>query len=212
MFTGLVETVGRVAEVARRGGALRLAIASSLPVAEMEHGESVAVDGVCLTVVERRGDRFCADVVPETLRRSTLSDVRPGRRVNLERALQLGDRLGGHLVQGHVDATAALRAVHRRGGDYRLQVALGEEIRPYVAYKGSIALQGVSLTVAAVDREAFEVALVPETLERTTLADLRRGDAVNVEVDLLARYLERLLEGRGPGPPRPGREARGGHD
>jgi riboflavin synthase len=212
MFTGLVETVGRVAEVARRAGALRLAIASSLPVAEMEHGESVAVDGVCLTVVERRGDRFCADVVPETLRHSTLSSVRPGRRVNLERALQLGDRLGGHLVQGHVDATAPLRAVHRCGGDYRLQVALVEEIRPYVAYKGSIALQGVSLTVAAVDRESFEVALVPETLERTTLSELRRGDAINVEVDLLARYLERLLEARGPGAPRPGPDARGDHD
>jgi riboflavin synthase len=212
MFTGLVETMGRVAEVSRRGGALRLGIASSLPVADMREGESVAVDGVCLTVVALRGDRFLADVVPETLRRSTLAEVRPGRQVNLERALRLGDRLGGHLVQGHVDATAPLRAVHRRGGDYRLEVALVDEIRPYVAFKGSVALQGVSLTVAAVGPEGFEVALVPETLERTTLGSLGRGDRLNVEVDLLARYLERLLEGRGGKASRPGGGPRGDHD
>jgi riboflavin synthase len=192
MFTGLVETVGRVVEATRRGGALRLGIASSLPVAEMEHGESVSVDGVCLTVVERRGDRFFADVVPETLRCSTLGDARTGRRVNLERSLRLGDRLGGHLVQGHVDATAPVRAVRRLHGDYRVEVALVPEIRSYVAYKGSIAVQGVSLTVAGLGGEGFEVALVPETVGRTTLGELRQGDRVNVEVDLLARYLERL--------------------
>jgi riboflavin synthase len=212
MFTGLVETMGRVAEVSRRGGALRLGIASSLPVAEMRQGESVSVDGVCLSVVDSRGDRFFADVVPETMRRTTLADVRPGRRVNLERALRLGDRLGGHLVQGHVDATAPLRGVHRRGGDYRLEVSLVDEIRPYVAYKGSVALQGVSLTVASVGHDGFEVALIPETLERTTLGALGRGDRLNVEVDLLARYLERLLEGRGAGASRPGGGPRGDHD
>jgi riboflavin synthase len=211
MFTGLIETVGRVAEVRHRTGARRLGVASSLPVAELELGESVAVDGVCLTVAERRGDRFFADVVPETLRRSTLADVRPGRSVNLERALRLGDRLGGHLVQGHVDATAPVRAVHRQRGEWRLEVQLVPEILPYVAFKGSVALQGVSLTVAAVTGEGFEVALVPTTLERTTLGDLRRGDRVNVEVDLLARYLERLLATRPAEGAGVEGDARGGH-
>lgn len=203
MFTGLIETVGRVAETGRRGGVLRLGIVSSLPVGEMEDGESVAVDGVCLTVCERRRDRFLADVIPETLARSTLSGLRPGHGVNLERSLRASDRLGGHLVQGHVDATAPVRAVRRRGGDYRLEVALVPEIRPYVALKGSVALHGVSLTVAGLGRESFEVALVPQTLERTTLGRLRAGDRINVEADLLARYLERLLEGREAGAARP---------
>jgi riboflavin synthase len=212
MFTGLVETVGRVVEVTRRGGALRLGVASSLAVAEMERGESVSVDGVCLTVVECRGDRFFADVVQETMRRSTLSDVRPGRRVNLERSLRVGDRVGGHLVQGHVDATATVRAVRRQVGDYRLDIDFVPEIRPYLAFKGSVALQGVSLTVAGLSRDGFAVALVPETLERTTLGDLRTGDRVNVEVDLLARYLERLLEAREAGPLGPEARARGDDD
>lgn len=196
MFTGLIETVGRVVEMTRRGGAVRVGIASSLPVEEIADGDSVAVDGVCLTVVERRGDRFLADAVPETLRQSTLGDLRPGHRVNLERALRMGDRLGGHLLQGHVDATAPVRGVSRRGAEYRLAVGLVDAIRPYVAYKGSVALQGVSLTVAAVDRLGFEVAIIPETLKRTTLGDLGSGARLNVEVDLLARYLDRLLEAR----------------
>ena len=175
MFTGIVETTGGVVEVEPSGAALRLAIESSLDVAKIEHGESIAVDGVCLTVVERRADRFCVDVIPETLRCTALADVRPGRRVNLERSLRLGDRLGGHLVQGHVDAAALVRAV-QDGDDYRLGVELPPEIRPYVALKGSVALDGVSLTVAGLDATGFEVALIPETLERTTLgARIPRG-------------------------------------
>jgi len=211
MFTGLVETVGEVVEAEPKDGALRLGIASSYATAQMEHGESVAVDGVCLTVVERKDDRFCADVVPETLRCTTLAGVGPGRRVNLERALTLSERLGGHLVQGHVDATAPVLEVRHTAGDYRLVVGLVPEIRRYVAYKGSIALAGVSLTVAGLDETDFEVALVPETLERTTLGGLRAGDRVNVEVDLLARYLERLLETRDTGASVAADEARG-HD
>jgi riboflavin synthase len=204
MFTGIIATVGRVAEMSRRGGWHRMGVASSLPVGEMQRGESVAVDGVCLTVVELRGDRFFVDVVPETMRRSTLGELRPGRPVNLERALQLGDRLGGHLVQGHVDATAAVRAVHTRGGEHRLEVELVPEIRPYVAFKGSVTLQGVSLTVAALGPGSFETAIVPETLRATTLGSLRGGERLNVEVDLLARYLERLLDARSGGTGRAG--------
>jgi riboflavin synthase len=195
MFTGLVESTGEVVEVERSGGAFRLAIESSLDVASIEHGESIAVDGVCLTVVERGAGRFHVDVIPETLRCTALADVRAGRRVNLERSLSLGDRLGGHLVQGHVDAAAFVRVV-KPGDDYRIGVEPPLELQPYVALKGSVALDGVSLTVARLDSKIFEVALIPETLERTTLGLRRVGDRINVEVDLVARYLERLLQTR----------------
>lgn len=199
MFTGLIEASGRVERVVARAGATRLAIASDLPVASMKDGESVAVDGVCLTVAKRSGRIFEAEAVAETLARTTLGSLRVGETVHLERALALGDRLGGHLVQGHVDAVARVQGLKRRGGDVRLEVALPSALRGLVALKGSISLQGVSLTVSAVSARAFEVALIPETLARTKLGSLRRGDGLNVEVDLLARYLEALLRGR----PRP---------
>lgn len=199
MFTGLVEAVGTVAEVRPGRGATRLAIASPLPLDEMQDGESISVDGVCLTVARRTRDRFEADAVAETLSRSTLSGMRTGRRVNLERALRAGDRLGGHLVQGHVDAAPPVVRVRRRGQDWRLRIALPPSLRPYVVEKGSIAVSGVSLTVSAVDGASFEVVLIPETVARTTLGELRAGDAVNVEADVVARYLEGLVLGRSPG-------------
>ncbi len=206
MFTGLVETVGRVVEATRRGGLLRIGIASALPVAEMADGESVAVDGVCLTVIERRGDRFWSEVIPETSARTTLGRARAGARVNLERALRVGDRLGGHLVQGHADGTTTVRAVRRRAADHRLVLELVPRLGRYLALKGSLTLQGVSLTVAEVAGETFEVALIPETLERTTLGQARAGDRLNLEVDLVARYLERLASGGDP--PLPGEQER----
>ena len=193
MFTGLVETVGEVLEVRRARGAARLGIASALDPRELREGESIAVDGVCLTVARIGRDRFHADVVPETLSRTTLGALRPGAAVNLERALRPADRLGGHLVQGHVDGTLEVEWLRSRGADRRLRVRLPRELARYVAQKGSIALHGVSLTVAALDPAGFEVALVPHTLARTNLGRLRPGDRLNVEVDLLARYLERLL-------------------
>ena len=208
MFTGIVESVGRVVEAERRDGGVRLAIETTLPVQEMRRGDSVAVDGVCLTIVECGNERFHVDVIPETLRCTSLGQLRPDGRVNLERALRLGDRLDGHLVQGHVDAAAPVRSVLDSEGDYRLEVALVPEIRRYVAMKGSIALQGVSLTVAGLGPESFEVALIPETLERTTLGQLMGEDRVNVEVDLLARYLERLLKTGGASETRTGVEPR----
>jgi riboflavin synthase len=195
MFTGIVETIGRVVALAPRDGATRLAVASAIPAGALTGGESVAVDGVCLTVVESSGDLFWADAVRTTLEATTLGALGPGAHVNLERSLRLGDRLSGHLVQGHVDATAAVREVRRAGADHRLRVELPAALARYVARKGSIALHGVSLTVAELGPDWLEVALVPETLGRTTLGELGPGSLVNVEVDLVARYLERMAGG-----------------
>lgn len=196
MFTGLIASVGRVVSVVPGAGATRLAIESDLPVASMRDGESVAVDGVCLTVTRRAGKVFEVDAVAETLKRTTLASVSKGDAVHLERALSLGDRLGGHLVQGHVDAVLKVLALKRRGADVRLKVALPSALRGFVAEKGSVAVHGVSLTVAAVQASAFTVALIPETLARTKLGRLSPGDGVNVEVDLIARYLDALARGR----------------
>jgi len=196
VFTGLVETVGRVVALARRTGAVRLTLASDLPLDGTRVGASVAVDGVCLTVAERAGERIVAEVVAETLARSTLGQLRVRQRVNLERALRVGDRLGGHLVAGHVDDTARVRAVRRRGADRRVTIELRRAWRPYVAPQGSITLAGVSLTIAARTATTFEVVLVPHTLERTTLGALAVGDRLNVEVDLIARYLETLTRAK----------------
>ena len=198
MFTGLVETVGKVIEVSPRRGSSRIGISSPLPAAELRDGDSVSVDGVCLTVAERRRDRFLADVVAETLARSTLGKLRAGDRVNLERSVRVGDRLGGHIVSGHVDDTVEVLRFQKRGDDCRLRLELPVELARYVAPKGSVALQGVSLTVASLDSTSFEIALVPHTLEQTTLGGLRAGARLNLEVDLLSRYLERLLNRQDP--------------
>ena len=210
MFTGLVETRGRIVELKPGRGSTRIGIASSLPVPEMNDGESVAVDGVCLTVARRAGDTFWADAIAETLQSTTLSALRRGDEVNLERALRLADRVGGHLVQGHVDGVSRVREVLRRGNDVRIRLALPAELRRYVAHKGSITLSGVSLTVSAVDAAGFEVALIPETLKRTGLSSLRTGSKVNVEVDLVSRYLERLVHPHEAGSA--GGSGRTGHD
>jgi riboflavin synthase len=198
VFTGLIEAIGKVTEVSPRSGSSRIGIASPIPTDELVDGESVAVDGVCLTVAERRRDRFLADVVSETLERTTLGRLRPGAAVNLERSLAMGARVGGHLVLGHVDGTVAVRATRKRGDDYRMTLELPRSLAPYVPFKGSVAVQGVSLTVAAVEDGGFEVALVPHTLKWTTLGRFRVGDRLNFEVDLLARYLDRLVRARDP--------------
>jgi len=196
LFTGLIEAVGEVEELVPRRGSSRLTVRVPAPFEQTAEGESIAVDGVCLTVAARSPERLQFDAVAETLARTTLGRLRRGTRVNLERALSLGDRLGGHLVQGHVDAVTTVSRVTTRGDDRRVALRRVPEIRSYVAFKGSIALQGVSLTIARVERATFEVALIPETVRRTTLGDLRPGDPVNVEVDVLARYLETLLRAR----------------
>lgn len=195
MFTGLIEIVGTVRGVEPLGEGRRLSIDAPFA-AGLGIGESVAVDGVCLTVVERGPDAFAVEVVRETLRLTTLGGLEPGRRVNLERALAAGDRLGGHFVQGHVDGIATVESIEREGENRYIQLGLPLPARALVAERGSIAVNGVSLTVLQVTPDGVRLSIIPHTWEATTLADLAPGDPVNVECDLIARYLQRLLEAR----------------
>lgn len=189
MFTGLVGAKGTVRRAERDGDGLRLTIATPL---ELGSGDSIAVDGVCLTAAEVGEGSFRADVMGESLRRSTLGDLAAGDEVNLELPLRAGDRMGGHFVQGHVDGTGTVDLVGEDGFARVVRVEAPAELLRYVVEKGSIAVDGVSLTVVEVDDDAFTVSLVPETLDRTTLGALVAGGLVNVEVDLLAKYAEKL--------------------
>lgn len=199
MFTGLVETVGRILAVQPAGPGRRLRIAGALRGEPLALGESVAVDGACLTVTAIEGsDRFVADASHETCARTTLGSARPGRNVHLERALRVGDRLGGHWVTGHVDATGRL-VVRRPAGDaFDLELSAPESLAPYIVEKGSIAVDGVSLTVNACSPGRFAVTVVPFTAGATTLLERAPGDAVNLETDLLGKYVVHVL-GRRPG-------------
>ena len=188
MFTGLVATGGRVA--ALRGGRLTIELDAPLDLAS---GDSIAVNGVCLTASEVRDRGFDADVMGETLRRTTLGELEAGDRVNLEPALRASDRLGGHIVQGHVDGTGVVESVGSEGFARVVRVEAGPELLRYVVEKGSIAVDGVSLTVAEVDDESFSAGLIPETLERTTFGAMAVGRRVNLEVDVLAKYVEKLV-------------------
>jgi riboflavin synthase len=193
VFTGLVREVGTVAS--RRGGpsGIRIEIDAPETARGVALGDSVAIDGVCLTVVAAEGGRLAFDAVPETLGRTALTTLEPGSRVNLEPALRAGDALGGHYVQGHVDAVGRTRSVEAEGDGKRIWFDAPPEVLRYVVEKGSIAVAGTSLTVADVDGAGFAVALIPHTLAATTLGTLVPGDAVNVEADVLAKYVEKLV-------------------
>ncbi|TMC78774.1 MAG: riboflavin synthase [Chloroflexi bacterium] len=195
MFTGIVEEIGAVRHVAPNASGLRLEIASSSVAQDLEIDASVNVSGACLTVVERDTHGFAVDVVRETLSRTTLGRAMRGTRVNLESAATPTTALGGHFVQGHVDATT--KVVARRdegGGAARLRFALPKGLTRYIVMKGFITVDGVSLTIAGLGRTFFEIALIPHTAERTTLGTLAKGDLVNVETDVLAKYVERLVK------------------
>ncbi len=196
MFTGLVECLGRVDRVDDEGSGRRLTIAWPGLEAPLTIGESVAVNGCCLTVVAAEGETFELQAGPETLLRTNLGEKRPGDVVNLERSLRIGDRLGGHFVQGHVDTTASL--VERRAeGEWEfLAFRLGREWTPLMVEKGSVAVDGVSLTLVGVEADGFSVMLIPHTLAATTLGRLWPGDRVNIEADMLAKHIRKLLEGR----------------
>ncbi|HEX2196092.1 MAG TPA: riboflavin synthase [Actinomycetota bacterium] len=194
MFTGIVTHRGRVASARNRGGLLALEIAAPEIAKELHEGDSVAVNGVCLTAVGTSRRRFGAQVMGETLARSTFGDLRKGSIVNLELPARLSDRLGGHLVQGHVDAGARVVRAEDDEGARRLWLEAPDEVLRYLVAKGSVALDGVSLTVVEVGRTSFQVAVIPHTLKETTLGTVKVGSKVNVEVDVLAKYVERLME------------------
>jgi riboflavin synthase len=211
MFTGIIEERGEILAIEHTADAARLTLRAPLTVQDARHGDSIAVNGVCLTVVEQSEERFTADVMAETLAVSTLAHAAVGDAVNLERAMQIGDRLGGHIVQGHVDGTATVLAV-THGERWRVvRFDLPPELAALVVRKGSIALDGVSLTVSAVSEADaaepwFEVSLIPETIAATTLGLVGVGDRVNVETDILARHVERMLAIASRTPGRPGEE------
>lgn len=196
MFTGIVEELGEVTALTHLGDSVRLTVRGPLVVEGARHGDSVAVNGVCLTVVEVTGDRFTADVMRETLDRSALGALTPGAPVNLERPMRLDGRLGGHLVQGHVDGTGVIESRSPSEHWDVVRISLPHELARYVVPKGSVTVDGVSLTVASVDEGSFTVSLIPTTLELTTLGRKQPGDPVNLEVDVIAKYVERLMGGR----------------
>ena len=193
IFTGLIIEVGRVRRIGRRTAGALLVIEAEKTLVGTRIGDSISINGVDLTVIEMTDDSFNADVSLETLRRSTLGELRVGQRVNLERALAVGERLGGHMVQGHVDGTGELVSVTAEGNAYRMRFKFARELGRYIAMKGSIAVDGISLTVAGLGDDWFEVAIIPHTWRETTLSDLASGDRVNLEVDVLAKYVERLM-------------------
>lgn len=201
MFTGIIEELGRVERWERQGDSGRLRIRGPRAVADAGHGDSISVNGVCLTVVERDAETFTVDVMAQTLTMSTVGSLESGDPVNLERAAQVGDRLGGHIVQGHIDGTARLLGVTPGDAWRVLRFSLPDDLAPLVVDKGSIAVSGVSLTVSGISTPDagpgaawFEVSLIPETLTATTLGTLEIGDTVNIETDILARHVRRMLQ------------------
>jgi len=195
VFTGIVEELGRVEAFDRHASGARLLIGCARVLSDLTLGASIAVNGVCLTAVDIREDGFSADLSPETLERTTLGDLNSGARVNLERPLSLGARLGGHLVQGHVDGTGAIESLRALGdGNRELIVRVPRELDRFVVYKGSITIDGISLTIASLEGGLVKVAIIPHTYEVTNLSSRRPGDRVNIECDVIARYVARLLE------------------
>jgi riboflavin synthase len=192
MFTGLIADLGRIEDIERSGEGVRLIVSSSLA-GDLSEGDSIAVNGVCLTATNVQQSAFSTDVMNETLRLSSLAETRVGTPVNLELAMRLSDRLGGHMVQGHVDGVGTVRALTADGFSRRVEIEAGDEILRYVVHKGSITVDGVSLTVSGLGDASFNVSLIPETLERTNLGHAEVGTTVNLEVDVLAKYVERLV-------------------
>jgi riboflavin synthase len=197
VFTGIIQTTGRIDRRTASGGAgARLAVSTPRSLPGLTIGESIGVNGACLTVVSRQGRRFTVDVSPETLKRTTLGRLSSGVRVNLERALRMGDRLGGHIVQGHVDGVGRLEAITPDGDWVVYRFSTPRTLSPYLVEKGSIAVDGVSLTIADCRGPSFSVALIPHTLAETTLGELRPGGHVNLEADVLLKQIEAMLRAR----------------
>ncbi|HMK31237.1 MAG TPA: riboflavin synthase [Terriglobales bacterium] len=197
MFTGLVEEVGRIEGIAMVGGKRRLTVGAENVTRELQKGNSIAVNGVCLTAVEISGNRFGADLAEETWVRTSFSRIREGALVNLELPMKADGRMGGHIVQGHVDGTGKFLGLERIPGaeDYWLHIEAPAELERYIVFKGSIAVEGISLTVARIEGNSLTIAIVPHTWEMTNLRSLQPGDAVNLETDIIAKYVEKLIGG-----------------
>ena len=193
MFTGIIEELGRVRSIEERGENARILIDARVVTEGTSHGDSIAVNGVCLTALDIHDDSFAADVSSETLLRSTLGSLKPGAPVNLERAVTLATRLGGHMVQGHVDARGQFMSVEDHGESWTVRIGFPPEIARYLVFKGSVAVEGISLTIANLGENYFEIAIIPKTWDVTNLSHLRPGDGVNLEVDVIGKYVERLL-------------------
>lgn len=193
MFTGIIEELGRVRAVEKRGEDARIVIEARTVTEDSRNGDSIAVNGVCLTALDIQPDSFAADVSKETLRRSTLGTLKAGSPVNLERAVTPETRLGGHIVQGHVDARGRLLSAESNGDSWTVRIAYPKEVARYLVFKGSIAVEGISLTIADLTDEHFEIAVIPKTWEVTNFSYLKPGDEVNLEVDVIAKYVERIL-------------------
>ena len=196
MFTGIIEELGRVREIEKRGEDARIVIEARTVTEGSSNGDSIAVNGVCLTALDVKPDSFAADVSKETLLRSTLGNLKPGSPVNLERAVTPTTRLGGHIVQGHVDARGKFLGVENHGESWTVRIAYPKEIARYLVFKGSVAVEGISLTISNLSYDYFEIAVIPKTWEVTNFSQLKPGDEVNLEVDVIAKYVERLLTDR----------------
>ncbi len=193
MFTGIIEELGRVRSIEKRGEGARLIVEAQNVIKGTGEGDSIAVNGVCLTAIEVRADSFAADGSRETLQRSTLGNLRAGSRVNLERAVTPATRLGGHIVQGHVDARGRFLSAEEHGGSWTIRIGYPADIARYLVFKGSVTVEGISLTIAALADHYFEIAVIPKTWALTNLSHLRPHDAVNLEADIIAKYVERIL-------------------
>ena len=193
MFTGIIEELGTVASLETREDGARIHISAPLVTNDSKDGDSISVNGVCLTALDVSTDGFFADLSQETLDRSTLGNLKEGSRVNLERAVTPATRLGGHLVQGHVDGRGTFISAHQNGDFYTVRINYPPELARYFVYKGSVAVEGISLTIALLGDTFFDIAVIPKTWQLTNLATLKPGDAVNLEVDVIAKYVERLM-------------------
>ena len=193
MFTGIIEELGQIVSIERLAQGKRLIVSGNIVTGDLQNGESAAVNGVCLTALDVTPDSFAADVSPETLSRTTLGDLSVGSRVNLERAVTPSSRLGGHIVQGHVDGRGTFIGADDQGDFRTVRIGFPLEIAKYLVFKGSVAVEGISLTIASLADNYLEIAVIPKTWEATNLSTLNTGDAVNLEVDMIAKYVERLL-------------------
>lgn len=193
VFTGIIEELGQIREFKKDASGARIKISANLVTEDAREGDSIAVNGVCLTALEINRGSFAADVSSETLRRTTLGDLQSASKVNLERAATVSTRLGGHIVQGHIDATGNFLSAEKSGDFWTVRIKFPPEIGQYLVYKGSIAVEGISLTIARLAEDFFEIAVIPKTWALTNLSTLKTGDAVNLEADIIAKYVERIM-------------------